>query len=231
MDVSNDSNGLDNSAFENGGLNDAEAEFESDEEELTSDKALQVLESAWLNEKFAPELLPHQQLLVECMVQQIKHMEENVQRLTKGDIRINIHTMEICRIRFIISSYLRKRLDKIEEFAVHLLKEDARRSPDEKYMTTAEAQFARDYLTNIEKLFETVALQHMPQRCANFDLDAISMEPNLKKHVFARANKDIPTILISGVHEMEVSFAKGSQHIIQYSAIAHLVKDGSVQLI
>ena len=53
---------------------------ESDEDEITAEKALQGLEDAWLNEKFAPELLPHRMELVDCMMEQIMHMENNLKR-------------------------------------------------------------------------------------------------------------------------------------------------------
>lgn len=53
---------------------------ESDDEEMTPAQAIQALENAWLNEKFAPELLPHQQPLVETMLYHIVHMENNLKR-------------------------------------------------------------------------------------------------------------------------------------------------------
>ena len=42
-------------------------------------------------------------------------MEENLSRLKKGDLRIPVHRMELSRIRFMINSYLRLRLSKIQE--------------------------------------------------------------------------------------------------------------------
>lgn len=137
--------------------------------------------------------------------------------------------MENRRIRFIIASYLRKRLEKIEEFAIHLLTEDNDRSQEDAYMTQAEAKFARDYLASVESLFSTVALQHMPDKIDNFDIKAMASRPDLDKHVFIRSNKSINGIVIA--NDEDVDFEKGSQHIIQYSAIAHLVKNGDVQLI
>ena len=138
--------------------------------------------------------------------------------------------MEICRIRFVISSYLRKRLEKIEEYAIHLLKEDANRTSDEAIMTPAEAQFARDYVSSIESLFKSVALEHMPQRISDFDLNKFASKPNTNRHVFVEANKRKLGILIPGTLDDEVDFEKASRHIIQYSAIAHLVQNGDVQL-
>ncbi|XP_058795575.1 DNA replication complex GINS protein SLD5 [Phymastichus coffea] len=198
-------------------------------DEMSCAQALQSLENAWLNEKFAPELLPHQQDLVDFMLETITYMENNIKKCEKGDIRINIHTMENRRIRFIISSYLRKRLDKIEEYAIHLLTEDNNRSTEEAYMTPAETKFAREYLSSVENLFTTVALQHMPDNVNNFDIKAMASKPNMDKHVFVRANKTINGILIAG--NEDIDFEEDSQHIVQYSAIAHLVKNGDVQLI
>jgi GINS complex subunit 4 len=138
--------------------------------------------------------------------------------------------MEINRIRFIISSYLRKRLDKIEEYAIHFLSEDANRSPEESFMTPAETRFAREYVSSIESLFTTLALQHMPRRIKDFELNTLSSKPNLNKHVFIRANKATDGVLIPG-NLSQQDFKEDSQHIIQYAAIAHLVKNGDVQLI
>ncbi|XP_014219758.1 DNA replication complex GINS protein SLD5 [Copidosoma floridanum] len=205
---------------------------ESEDDALTSEEVMRELENAWLNEKFAPELLPHQGDLIPLMLQQISHMESNLQNATKGDMRINIHTMEISRIRFIISSYLRKRLEKIEEYAAFLLEADSKRSPEEAFMTPTESRFAKEYVENVKKLFYTLALQHMPSRFQDFDEAKMSSKPNMNKHVFVRANKKIEGIMIPGsINEDEVDFEEGSQHIIKYSAVADLVKSGAVQLI
>lgn len=39
--------------------------------------------------------------------------EDNLQRVKKGDAKAGIHRMEIDRIRFMLSSYLRSRLQKV----------------------------------------------------------------------------------------------------------------------
>lgn len=50
---------------------------------------------AWLNEKFTPELLESKAELVECMIDQVTEMEENIKRAKKGDFKISIHRMEV----------------------------------------------------------------------------------------------------------------------------------------
>ena len=54
---------------------------------------------SWLNEKFAPELLEHKTAVVECIIEQIKHMENNIKSAKKGDFRIAIHKLEVILIK------------------------------------------------------------------------------------------------------------------------------------
>ncbi|EZA56727.1 DNA replication complex GINS protein SLD5 [Ooceraea biroi] len=199
--------------------------------ELTAQTVLLKIENAWMNERFAPEILPHQSDLVDCMLQQIAHMEGNVKRLERGDLRALVHRMELDRIRYVISSYLRTRLEKIERYTVHILSEEANRGPDEGYLTPNELRFAKEYLANLETLFKTVALQHMPPNFQRFEVNKFAIKPNMQAHVFLRANDRVSGIVLPGTLNEEIDFEEGSQHIIQYSAVAHLVKSGKVQLI
>lgn len=43
----------------------------------------------------------------------ISEQEENLKRAKKGDLKVSIHQMEMERIRFVLSSYLRCRLMKV----------------------------------------------------------------------------------------------------------------------
>ncbi|KAL0132718.1 hypothetical protein PUN28_000453 [Cardiocondyla obscurior] len=212
-------------------LEDSLVNYEDGAGELTAQEVLQEIENAWMNERFAPEILPHHSELVDCMLQQIAHMEENVKRLDKSDLRALVHRMELDRIKYMISSYLRARLEKIELYTIHILSEEASRSPEEAYLTPGELRFAKEYLANLEKLFKTVALQHMPLNFQRFEVNRLTVKPNLQAHVFLRANQRITGVVLPGTLNEEVDFEEGSQHIIQYSAVAHLVKSGVVQLI
>ncbi|CAK9807528.1 DNA replication complex GINS protein SLD5 [Anthophora quadrimaculata] len=206
-------------------------EDDQEEEELTAQSALVAIEEAWLNEKFAPEILPHQSDLVDCMLQQIAHMEENMKRLEKGDIRLMIHRMELDRIKFVISSYLRARLEKIERYTIHILSQEANRSSNKSYLTAAELRFAKEFLSSTETLFRTVALQHMPGNFQAFEVNKLTVKPNMQAYVFLRANNKVNGIVLPGSVDEEIDFEPGSQHIIQYSAVADLVKTAAVRLI
>ena len=94
------------------------------EEELTAAEVLQKLEDAWLNEKHAPELLESKIEIVECMLDQVRTMEENLSKVKKGDIRVPVHRMETQRINFMVNSYLRLRMRKIQSNIFSLTRGD-----------------------------------------------------------------------------------------------------------
>ncbi|XP_034193725.2 DNA replication complex GINS protein SLD5 [Osmia lignaria lignaria] len=209
--------------------NTEDDEFE--EKEFTAQGVLLAIEKAWLNEKFAPEILPHQSELVDCMLQQITHMEENMKRLEKGDLRLMIHMMELDRIRFLVSSYLRTRLEKIEKYVIHILSQEADRSLEDCYLTSAELQFAKDYLASIETLFKATALNHMPGNFQGFEKEQLIVKPNMHAYIFLQANDRINGVVLPGSLDEEINFEPGSAHIVPYKAVADLVKSGAVQLI
>ena len=104
-----------------------------DQEELTTGEVLQRLQDAWINEKFAPDLLEHQNEVVECLLNQIAEIDQRIdsERLQrKKDQSKNfgsaLYKMEVARVRFVISSYLRIRLEKIQRFVFYLLEQESK---------------------------------------------------------------------------------------------------------
>ena len=83
--------------------NDQEDEEEDDdEEEITPAELIEKLQQCWLNEKLSPELLEHKTPVVECIIEQIKHMESNIKSAKKGDFRIAIHKLEVTYLLLIL---------------------------------------------------------------------------------------------------------------------------------
>nr|XP_038950335.1 DNA replication complex GINS protein SLD5 isoform X4 [Rattus norvegicus] len=95
----------------------------SEEVVLTPAELIERLEQAWMNEKFAPELLESKSEIVECVVEQLEHMEENLRRAKKGDL-------------------------KIEKFFPHILeKEKTRPAGEPSSLSPEEFVFAKDSQT------------------------------------------------------------------------------------
>ncbi|XP_059541314.1 DNA replication complex GINS protein SLD5 isoform X2 [Myotis daubentonii] len=153
------------------GLPGQDSDGGSEEVVLTPAELIERLEQAWMNEKFAPDLLESKPEIVECVMEQLDHMEENLRRAKKGDLKISIHRMEIERIRYVLSSYLRCRLMKIEKFFPHVLeKEKTRHEEEPSSLSPEEFAFAKEYMANIETYLKNVALKHMPPNLQKVDL-------------------------------------------------------------
>ncbi|XP_029916854.1 DNA replication complex GINS protein SLD5 isoform X1 [Myripristis murdjan] len=209
------------------------------EEVMTPAELIAKLEEAWLNEKFSPELLENKSEVVECVMEQLTHMEANLQRVKKGDVKVSVHRMEMDRIRFVLSSYLRSRLQKvsqIEKFFPHVLeKEKSRAEGDPSLLSPEEYAFAKEYLANTETYLKAVALKHMPPNLQSVDMLKAVPEPCLDSFVFLRVKERQDNILVEPEtdeqREYVVDLEEGSQHLMRYRTIAPLVSSGAVQLI
>ncbi|KAF7199955.1 DNA replication complex GINS protein SLD5 [Nothobranchius furzeri] len=203
---------------------------------MTPAELIAKLEEAWLNEKFSPELLENKSEVVECVMEQLTHMESNLQRVKKGDAKASFHRMEIDRIRFVLSSYLRSRLQKIEKFFPHVLeREKSRVEGQPSLLSPEEFAFAKEYYTNTETYLKAVALKRMPLNLQTVDLLKAVPEPCLDSFVFLRVKEKQENILVEpetdDQREYIVDLEEGSQHLMRYRTVAPLVSNGAVQLI
>ncbi|XP_040850097.1 DNA replication complex GINS protein SLD5 [Ochotona curzoniae] len=213
-----------------------DSDEESDEVILTPAELIERLEQAWLNEKFAPELLDSKCEIVDCMMEQLDHMESNLRRAPKGDLKVAIHRMELERIRFVLSSYLRCRLMKIEKFFPHILeKEQSRPEGQPSSLSLEELVFAKEYMASTESYLKNVALKHMPPNLQKVDLLRAVPKPDLNSYVFLRVKERQENILVEPESDEQrdyvIDLEEGSQHLIRYKTIAPLVASGAVQLI
>ncbi|KAM5264826.1 DNA replication complex GINS protein SLD5 [Ctenodactylus gundi] len=203
---------------------------------LTPAELIGRLEQAWMNEKFAPELLESKPEIVECVMEQLDHMEENLKRVKKEDLKVSIHRMEMERIRYVLSSYLRCRLVKIEKFFPHVLeKERTRPEGEPSRLSPEEFAFAKEYMIHTEAYLRNVALKHMPPNLQKVDLLRTVPKPDLDSYVFLRVKERQENILVEPEADEQkdyvIDLEEGSQHLIRYKTIAPLVASGAVQLI
>lgn len=161
-------------------------------------QVLEILETAWTNEMCAPELLQHQTDMLELMLSQVAHMEEQMKDLDKNDFRFVVHQMELERIRYIMSSYLRCRLQKIETFTQYILNRDAELDEADRRLSPEEAKYAQDFANHVDEYFNKVATQYMPNQQRG-EAEQRLVLPNLMSHVFLKANVAGP-LSISNSH-------------------------------
>lgn len=128
-------------------INDETLLSDDDQVNYSSTEVLQMIEEAWVNEKFAPEILPHKVELVECLLDQISVMERNLENLSSKDFCKSIYQMEVDRVRFLVSSYLRTRLEKIEIYVNDIIHQEQQRNTrgEKSYLTIKELEFAKEF--------------------------------------------------------------------------------------
>uniref|UniRef100_A0A182Q7H8 DNA replication complex GINS protein SLD5 n=1 Tax=Anopheles farauti TaxID=69004 RepID=A0A182Q7H8_9DIPT len=209
--------------------NDDELDDDEEDLQMTSQEVLQALQRAWINEKFAPDLLPYEDALVEMVMIQLVHMEENLATANKNDLLYIVHRMEVERIRFVVASYLRCRLQKLETHTAHILETESNRPRNSKRLSEAEHKFAVDFQASIENHFCQLVMRHMPQNHVE-DERARRIQPNLDTHVFARALKDVGEYSIGG-GAYSVNIKTGAVHLFKYRDIEPLLIDGQLELI
>lgn len=167
--------------------------------------------------------------MLDLMLGQIHHMEENISQLDKNDFRYIAHRMELERIKYIATDYLRCRIKKIETFTRAILQNDEKRDADQHRLSENEKLYADNYSALMRKHFHQIAIQHMPQNVQK-ETDKEIVTPNIGAHVFLRANESVPSVIV-GANNEEVDLEEGSLHIMPYNLAADLVIDGKVQLI
>ncbi|ETV80020.1 hypothetical protein, variant 2 [Aphanomyces astaci] len=132
------------------------------EENLNEDVAL--LRDAWANELNAPELLTFQTDLISDMVEQVQNqqsyvdeMSADVATLTEERSFTNkLYQMEIDRIKYMLASYLRLRLMKIERHTRHVL----HASMDK--LSPGEVDYAHSYKDLYESHCRDLLLSKLP---------------------------------------------------------------------
>ena len=192
------------------------------DDSLTAYGMYQGLVTAWRNEIFAPDVLPYKGDYVECMLEVVKAMEESLKGSEVPEIVRSLHQLELERVRYVLSAYLRNRLIKMEKYAEYTAAEDYGN------LSSEEEKFLREYIEHMDTLFENLALRHMPPNLRTMDKDKAKVTPNLDDFVFARANEDISEVM---VEDDVIKFDKDSVRILRYSAVKSLVEKGRVDLI
>ncbi|KAM0988086.1 hypothetical protein ACFX13_012304 [Malus domestica] len=113
---------------------------------------VELLKRAWRQEKSAPEILQFESALVRRIVEQIQLMEETVEEFTDSGIdplTVSLYQMDLDRTQFLLRSYFRIRLQKIEKYMFHI-RDNAESRLSEKEKVFVERCCA-DLQTHLEK--------------------------------------------------------------------------------
>ncbi|KAL7005632.1 GINS complex subunit [Cystobasidiomycetes sp. EMM_F5] len=155
---------------------------------------------------------------------------------TKADEheRILLVQAEIERVRWLLRSYLRVRMDKLERFSAYIVRagetgERGGQSAVRRKLSDVEWGYAERYAALVKQHFVTSVTQNIPERLRRLDEEEMIVKPDLEVAVFARALKNCPAIRLPDGAELEMQ--KGNIHMLRYKSIRRLLRDGDVRLV
>uniref|UniRef100_A0A914USW7 DNA replication complex GINS protein SLD5 n=1 Tax=Plectus sambesii TaxID=2011161 RepID=A0A914USW7_9BILA len=217
-----------------------DGEADDDVDAVTPADVLQQLTEAWQNEGAAPELLPHRFDVVDSVLSQIEGMDENLRMYGRNkSLKHDIHKMELDRIIYLNNSYLRRRLDKIENSAALLLEQDERRRRDglEPKMSSNEQRYAEKYTQLQEDSFKRCVLDQLPVSLQKLELARLAPIANTDELVFAEALETCHGVSVPDPRddgpgfEQIVVLEKESRTLIPYKSVQSFVYSGDMRLL
>uniref|UniRef100_A0A6M2E4A7 GINS complex subunit 4 n=1 Tax=Amblyomma tuberculatum TaxID=48802 RepID=A0A6M2E4A7_9ACAR len=112
-----------------------------------------------------------------------------------------MHKMEVERIQYVLTSYLKIRLGKVEKHGAFVLEQQERGEIDSDYLLSLEERrFARAYVASIEDYLRDVALVHMPFNQHDFSMASVDAGPDLDEYVFLKVKRQTLGVLVDEEH-------------------------------
>ncbi|KAF3911877.1 hypothetical protein AA313_de0209886 [Arthrobotrys entomopaga] len=215
-------------------ISDILREFDA-ENAPSNSKDYEDLLKWWINERAAPEILQYQDDLVERIMNRVRRQIETIEDQTgnldpRANFQLIIIQTELERVKFLIRSYLRTRIAKIDKHALHILSTPTLRH----LLSPSEQTYLKTHQALLNELYLSSFLKNFPENLRRLDDSAggISMveEPDLDSAVFLRVVRDVD-IEIAWEGGETVPMRAGDVYVIRYSAVKEAVKKGDVELI
>ena len=226
-----------------------ESSDEEEDDELFGDGHLVLrnedvilLRQAFMNEKVAPEILPFKERLVRDLKDQIENQQAVIDE-TPADadeaFASELYQMEIDRIKYLLASYLRTRIFKLQKNVLYILGNEEQHSR----LSLREFEFAKKYLNLIQGHLNERVLGELPDEYASLtskyeggednpaaDTSMIP-SPDLDAFVFCQVHRDVGTIVVDDDGNVQAQLNKGDLFASRYRCIQGLVEDGAVTLV
>ncbi|KAI0739431.1 GINS complex Sld5 component [Daedaleopsis nitida] len=206
-------------------------------QEVAEETPFQQLIRHWMNERHAPDILPGQEMLLGRLLDHITKQSSDVELLRadpdsseEEHFRIMLVQTEIERVKFVIRSYVRTRLHKIEKYAKHI----SITPMMHERLSKAELEHAQRYARLVEYHFNQSVLQSLPPQQRSLDEDVAFMPPMISapdklRPVFAHALVDCPPMRLPDGTSTEMQ--KGQTSLTPYYVVEHLLLRGEVELV
>ncbi|KAK6254356.1 hypothetical protein SCA6_015661 [Theobroma cacao] len=216
-----------------------------DYETLISTTDVELLKRAWRNEKAAPEILPFEEALVKRAKEQIQLMEETVDEFEESGhdpLIASLYQMDLDRAQFLLRSYLRVRLQKIEKLMFYIWKSDTYHHR----LSTEEEKFAERCIRDIGKHLEETVLSKLPDNYQSLlkqsiisEEDDMVPEPQLDTFVVAKCQRATRPLFLDGSRQSagfdnrddHFQMVPGDLCILRYRPFQEELMSGNISLV
>ncbi|KAH9931754.1 GINS complex Sld5 component [Amylocystis lapponica] len=207
------------------------------QQDTAEETPFQQLMRHWMDERHAPDILPGRELLLGRLLDHVRKQSDDVQLLRADPdssedehFRIMLVQTEIERVKFVVRSYIRTRLYKIEKSARYI---SATPEMHEK-LSKAELDHARRYAKIVEYNFSQSVLQSLPDSQRSLDEEVAFMPPMITqpdriRPVFAHARQQCPPVRLPDGTTMIME--KGQIALTPYYVVEQLLARGEVELV
>ncbi|KAF9284579.1 GINS complex subunit [Linnemannia elongata] len=193
------------------------------------------LTQAWVDERAAPELLQYQEQCIQRLLVRIEEqtllVEELDPRNDTSVILSILYQTELERVKFVLRSYLRTRISKIERFCAYVLSD----GPTRKRLSRAELHYAENYSRATRQHYQNSFLSSLPQSLQSQEEAVFSRklsmvsQPSLDEAVFCRIAEDIGDYQLD--EDETVELEKGQIYIFKYRSVRTLLHRRQIHLI
>ncbi|CDW80434.1 UNKNOWN [Stylonychia lemnae] len=199
--------------------------------DCTQNLQIKQLQQLLHNEKSSPELLPYQTILIDKVTKLINNQEQQLQapvRDTDDRFFFNIHKMELERVKYMLKSYLRTRILKIERQVVYIIEKDLA-----SLLSDPEMQYAWTLYENKKNYFQVAMFNKIPTTLNPFEKDQLEERmitvPNSSEFVFARFLKSHDVFHFT--KDIEAKIDKDNIYFLPYSWIKESLQVGEAELV
>ncbi len=184
-----------------------------------NDKVIQMQKVIML-EKQTPDIIPFNYDLFENLKKAVKSQEDILKQENPKDnsdrFIINIHIMELERMKYMLKSYIRTRLSKIEKHMLYIVEED-----QASLLSEQEGEFVWNLYETQQNFFREMFYKNLPEKIDKFsegETDKrLLTKPNLFEFVFARFLKDIPSCQVT--ESISVEIKQGGIYFMPYDFV------------
>ncbi|EMD35770.1 hypothetical protein CERSUDRAFT_53180 [Gelatoporia subvermispora B] len=206
-------------------------------QDAAEETSYQQLMKHWMNERHAPDILPGQEVLLGKLLDHVRKQSDDVQLLRadpdsseEEHFRIMLVQTEIERVKFVVRSYIRTRLHKIEKFARFI----AATPEMHERLSKAELEHAKRYARLVEYHFNQTVLQSLPEEQRSLEdnvpfMPSMIPQPDKLRPVFVHARQACaPVRLPDG---SALTMQKGQISLTPYYVIEQLLLRNEVELV